>query len=242
MYRAAILTDVHANFPALQAVLADLREWPFDALYHLGDAIGIGPFPAETLELLLTQPALRCVMGNHDAYFVHGIPAAMPPREAAHQRWVHAQLTPDLRATMATWPNLHTEHHGSLCMSFLHYGLADNERRFQSILANGTPADLDGLFASVPGQLIWYGHDHRRADCTSKRARYVNPGALGCSHDALARYARLTVDVAGSYRIELCAVPYDPSPLFTALVERGVPERDFIEPVFLGRITSPDRR
>lgn len=235
MYRAAILTDVHANLPALQAALADLRHWQHDALYHLDDAIGIGPFPAETLELLLAQPSLRCVMGNHDAYFVHGIPAAMSPGEADHQRWVHDQLAPDLRSTMATCPYLRIEEHSPLSMSFLHYGLAGDGRSFQPILADPTPTDVDGLFASVPGRLIWYGHHHPRADCTTNQGRYINPGALGCSHDGLARYARLTVDVDWGYRVELCAVPYDPSPLFTALAEREVPERDFIQRVLFGR-------
>lgn len=64
--RMVVLTDVHANLPALRAALQAIRAAVYDAIFHTGDAIGIGPFPAETLDLLLTTPRLHGVMGNHD--------------------------------------------------------------------------------------------------------------------------------------------------------------------------------
>ena len=54
--KIAVLTDVHGNLPALQAALSVLRREDADAIFHTGDAIGIGPFPAECLELLLARP------------------------------------------------------------------------------------------------------------------------------------------------------------------------------------------
>lgn len=52
--KLAVLTDVHANLPALRAALRALEQEGFDLLVHLGDAIAIGPFPSECLELLLS--------------------------------------------------------------------------------------------------------------------------------------------------------------------------------------------
>lgn len=46
--RIVIITDVHANLPALEAALAAIRADGATAIYHIGDAIGIGPFPAES--------------------------------------------------------------------------------------------------------------------------------------------------------------------------------------------------
>ena len=54
--KIAILTDVHGNLPALQVALRAIRREGADAIFHTGDAIGIGPFPAECLELLLSTP------------------------------------------------------------------------------------------------------------------------------------------------------------------------------------------
>jgi hypothetical protein len=79
-----------------------------DAIYHTVDAIGIGPYPAESLDRLLHTPRVRCVMGNHDAWFAYGLPQPQPSwmseGEVAHQRWVHAALDPALRPVVARWP------------------------------------------------------------------------------------------------------------------------------------------
>src|SRR5438270_14054285 len=72
--KIAVITDAHANLPALRAALEAIRAEGCDAIFHTGDAIGIGPFPAETLELLLGTPHMQCVTGNHDAWFVEGLP------------------------------------------------------------------------------------------------------------------------------------------------------------------------
>ena len=106
--RIAVITDAHANLPALDAALAAIRGDGASAVYHTGDAIGIGPFPAEVLDRLLHEPGMRSVMGNHDAWFAFGLlcprPAWMGEGELAHQRWVHAQLDPALRPAVAAWP------------------------------------------------------------------------------------------------------------------------------------------
>lgn len=64
--KIAILTDVHGNLPALQVALRAIRREGADAIFHTGDAIGIGPFPAECLELLLSTPGMNLICGNHD--------------------------------------------------------------------------------------------------------------------------------------------------------------------------------
>ena len=103
--RVAVCTDAHANLPALRAALTAIDRLGVDAIYHTGDLIGIGPYPAECLDLLLRRADARCLMGNHDAWFAFGLPAPRPPwmseGEWEHQQWVHAQLDASLRATVA---------------------------------------------------------------------------------------------------------------------------------------------
>jgi predicted phosphodiesterase len=76
--RIAVFGDAHSNLPALQAALVAIAREGCDALYHLGDAIAIGPYPAECLDLLLSTPKVRLIMGNHDAWFAHGLPRPQP--------------------------------------------------------------------------------------------------------------------------------------------------------------------
>src|SRR6188474_2067881 len=62
--RIAVLSDIHGNLPALEAVLAALR--PYDAIWQLGDVVGYGPQPNEVVALLESENALG-VRGNHDS-------------------------------------------------------------------------------------------------------------------------------------------------------------------------------
>ncbi|MFI5254860.1 MAG: metallophosphoesterase family protein, partial [Candidatus Limnocylindrales bacterium] len=62
--RIAVLSDIHANLPALEAVLAALA--PFDAIWQLGDIVGYGPEP-DAVVTRLREAGARGVRGNHDA-------------------------------------------------------------------------------------------------------------------------------------------------------------------------------
>jgi predicted phosphodiesterase len=75
-----VMTDAHANLPALQAALAAIQAEGYDQLVHTGDAIAIGPYPAESLDLLLATPNIRFTKGNHDQWFAEGLPNPIPDK------------------------------------------------------------------------------------------------------------------------------------------------------------------
>jgi predicted phosphodiesterase len=64
--RCAILADIHANLQALEAVLADAREYGCEEFHCLGDVVGYNANPSECLEIVRELPGV-CVLGNHDA-------------------------------------------------------------------------------------------------------------------------------------------------------------------------------
>ncbi len=233
--RLIVLTDIHANLPALDAALHEIEQQGYDLLVHTGDVIGIGPFPAECLECLCSLPRVQLILGNHDAWFAQGlpnpIPAWMSDGEVAHQQWTHAQLDPAHRAEVATWPLVDTQELAGLACTFLHYPLT-NTQDWQPILRNPTIADLDQAFANVPTPLIFYGHHHPFSDMQG-RARYINPGSLGCASTAIARYTSVEIE-NGMYTVRHHHVPYDDAPLYQAFERRQVPERAFISRAFFG--------
>jgi predicted phosphodiesterase len=103
--RALILSDVHSNLEALQAVMEDAqRRGGFDIVWLLGDLVGYGPDPGACLEVLHGCPLLA-VAGNHD----HAAIGKMDPEEfnyaaAAAARWTAAQLSEDDRAFLDNLP------------------------------------------------------------------------------------------------------------------------------------------
>lgn len=248
--KIAIITDVHANLPALDAVLAAISALDCDEIVHTGDAIGIGPYPVETLTRLLALPRIHFVIGNHDDWFASGLPEPRPDwmsaGEGEHHRWVHALLghaDPGFRRTVATWPwTLDDNVHG-VRVRYQHYALNADRSGFCSIVPNPTGIDLDRIFAGSPQigeaevgpDVIFYGHHHPASDLVGPSGtRYVNSGALGCARDDLARFAILDVDSSGSWQVVQHAVPYDRTALLQAFDERDVPEREMIRRAFFG--------
>lgn len=231
-----IFTDTHANLPALQAVLGVAVREGYDEIIHTGDALCIGPQPSECLDLLLRTPRLTCLMGNHDYYFAHGIPTPPPAwmslPELQHKQWTYAQISPALRRDVAAWQwTAHREVAGER-LAFLHYALRRNGIGFRRIIHQPTADELDQLFEGVPGEVIFYGH-HHPSDDQRGRARYINPGSLGCHRHAVARFA-VAEAVGGTCRITLRQVPYDDTSLFQAFGQRNIPEAAFMQKVFFG--------
>jgi predicted phosphodiesterase len=236
MVRIAVLTDVHGNLPALRAALAAIEDAECDAVYHTGDAIAIGPYPAECLDLLLGTPGMRCVMGNHDAWFAFGLPVPRPDwmseGEHAHQLWTHGQLDPALRSVVAGWPFAIEEEIEGVRVLFVHYALDETGRGFRWLGPNPGAEALDAAFGGG-ADLVCFGHNHAPRDLTG-RARYLNPGALGCSVEPRARFAIVEIE-AGGFSVRPQAVMYDDAGLIREFGRRDVPEREFILRNFFGR-------
>ncbi len=97
--RAAVISDIHANLPALEAVLADVDGSGADEIWCLGDLVGYGASPRECLDLLLDRCAV-CLRGNHDLAALGEIDIeAFSPGAATAARWTREKLGEDgLRA------------------------------------------------------------------------------------------------------------------------------------------------
>lgn len=235
--KIAILADIHGNLPALQAVLQDCLRQGYDEIYSIGDAIAIGPQPAECLDLLLNTPHTHLLLGNHEMWYAFGLPEPQPEwmsdGEVVHQRWVHEQLDPALREAVAEWPVVIEESFEGVRTVLLHYEPLDAASTlFHSLDRDAGLPGLDRLFGHYGADLVFYGHSHIAAD-DHGQARYINPGSLGCTREPAAPYALLDCD-RGRCTVEVRAVPYDDAPLFAAFEERRVPDREFLYGAFFG--------
>jgi len=228
--KVAIFADVHANLPALQAALAEIQRLGCEATYCLGDTIAIGPQPAECLDLLLDTPNLYPTLGNHDSWYVHGLPQPQPEwmsdGEVMHQQWVHAQLEARHRAAIEQWPDVMEKEVEGVRLALMHYPPG-------STIHRPSAEELDRLFHDYAADVIGYGHTHVAWQRTGENTTYVNPGALGCDREPLARFVTVACR-AGEYTLENHAVPYDDEPLYRAFEERRVPEREFLYRAFFG--------
>jgi predicted phosphodiesterase len=98
--RILIISDIHANLTALEAVLADAE--PFDQVWCLGDVVGYGPDPNECIERVRVLPHLRCVLGNHDAAILGQIDINAFNDEARRSlEWLQTTLESENRSWLA---------------------------------------------------------------------------------------------------------------------------------------------
>lgn len=234
--RIAVLADIHGNLPALQAVLEDVSRQGCDAVYSIGDAISIGPHPAECVDLLLKTPNVHLLLGNHELWYVSGLPQPQPDwmgeGEVAHENWGHEQLGPSLRETIAGWPWVVEDTLDGVRVVLLHFEPDDSPSGFSSFDRDAGTAGLDRLFGHYGADVVLFGHSHIAVDVQGQ-ARYVNPGSLGCTPEPAAPYVLLDC-ARGRCTVERRLVAYEDGPLFAAFEERQVPERVFLYGAFFG--------
>lgn len=236
--KIGIFTDVHANLPALSACFEKFSEEGCDEVYHLGDLIGIGPFPKECLELVGKQDNVKLIMGNHDAWYANGLGDPYPPymneEEVAHHLWTHNEIGAEYRDLVANWKfELNVKYSEELQIHFLHYGLNERKTWFYPFIHDPNIESLDQMFDGIEASHIFYGHQHVASDFQGN-ARYVNLGSAGCYTEAVARVGIMSLE-NGKVRLAKYAIPYDDRDLFTAFEDRNVPARDFIIKTFITR-------
>jgi len=103
--RYAILSDIHSNLAAFQAVLLDAGDrGGFDEIWCLGDVVGYGPDPVECIRLLRQYPHI-CIAGNHDWAAIDKVDTSdFNPDAAAAAHWTSGQLGPEEVEYLETLP------------------------------------------------------------------------------------------------------------------------------------------
>lgn len=113
--RVLVLSDIHANLTALDAVLADAGA--VDAAWCLGDIVGYGPDPNEVVERMRQLPNLTCLLGNHDVAVLGQMDYAVFNTEARRSLlWQKKALTPENAAFLEQLPQ-ETQVRGSVSLA-----------------------------------------------------------------------------------------------------------------------------
>jgi diadenosine tetraphosphatase ApaH/serine/threonine PP2A family protein phosphatase len=222
--RLAVLSDIHANLEALQAVLTEADAREADAVVCLGDVVGYGPDPGPCVDLV-RERCEATVMGNHDAAVALGEGAETLPRDGQAAAALHRRLlTADQTAWVAGLPYAATAHGVTL----VH---ASPERPAEWLRLDSFSA-VQAQFAAFETAVCFVGHSHKPAvvsdtvGVTRVRPghRYlINVGSVGQprDHDPRAAFGLFDTE-AVSY--ELVRVHYDLARTRMRIAEQGLPE------------------
>ena len=231
--RVAVLSDIHSNLVALDAVLADAGR--VDAVWHLGDVVGYGPDPDGVVARLIGVGAVG-VRGNHDAAALGGPEIEwFNPEARAAAEWTRDTIDGTTRAWLSALP----ERHAIDRMTLVHGSPRDPIREYVS-----SPDIARENLAVLATDFCLHGHTHLpvaftldrddrlqvvvpdrddRIDLAGQRA-LINPGSVGQPRDGDpdASYLILDPDTATA---TWHRVPYDIPAVQAAILAAGLPRR-----------------
>ncbi len=255
--RYALISDIHANLQALDAVLADIdRRSDVDAIYHLGDLVGYSSEPNEVVARI-HERAIPGVAGNYDstvalAYKHCGCRSENPRQEElAHISfaWTCEWTSAESKRLLAALPfriDLRPlgGHVSGPTVALVHAHSANaliyvTEDRSDDFLLR--MAQQAGLKA---GDVLCFGHTHRPWHRTVNGIHFVNTGSVGRPKDGDWRAGYVLLEAgAGDPGVEFVRVPYDMEATIAGIREARLPE-DFVESLRgggQGRTSSGDR-
>ncbi len=252
--RVAMVSDIHGNTVALDAVLGDLAGLePVDEVWALGDLVAVGPDPVGALERLTALRPLRCLAGNTERYVISG-ERALPDAEEAARRphlpglisgfaWTAGQL---LAAGWLDWlcelpGRLTADVVGDRSLVGVH---ATPERDDgKGIHPGRTDAELDAMLVEADADILCAGHTHVALWRTTARGHVVNLGSVSnppVGSDGRASYAVFDF-TDGNVRVEHRQVSYDHGKVIDQLIAVRHPSVGFIEDSYFGRYLNAER-
>ena len=229
-----LISDIHGNLEALEAVLAELKDC--DAFLCLGDLVGYGPDPGACLDRVRGLPGLVCVAGNHDLAVVNRFDVTTfndYAREAVF--WTQRQLSPEHISYLDSLPL-----RARAADAELVHGSLPNEMDYIS-----TTWEATSCFEAMAGDLCFVGHTHvaeyywqrdragvaeqkalrsgGRADLVDDLRYIVNPGGVGQPRDRNPA-ASCGIYDAESRAVEIRRVEYDVARVQAKMRKAKLPE------------------
>ena len=251
--RYALISDIHANLPALQAVLEEIGARPeIDATYHLGDLVGYAPWPNEVVALLRAF-RVEGISGNYDStvaldYRHCGCKYEDPRQEELSHlsfEWTKRHTSAATRAHLAALPfrldlrpqGGHTPGprvilvHGAPTLNTL-YWTEDRPDSFCLKMAEQAGAGR--------GDVICFGHTHKPWHREVEGIHFVNTGSVGRPKDGdwRAGYVILDLPASGPVSVEFVRVEYDLEEAVRAIRASDLPD-DFAEYLRTGGVSRP---
>lgn len=235
----ALISDIHANLPALEAVLADIAaRSDIGATYHLGDLVGYAPWPNEVIATL-RDAGIPGVAGNYDSTVATDYKHCGCQYEDARQEelshlsyeWTRAHVSPETKAFLGGLPfriDLRplgghlsgptvTQLHGNQVLNTV-YVHEERPDGFLEKMASGVGARA--------GDVICFGHTHKPWHRVVGGIHFVNTGSVGRPKDGdwRAGYALLEVRPdEPTVSVEFVRVEYDVERAARAILESDLP-------------------
>ncbi len=235
--KVALIGDVHANLPALEAVLNHAHEQGVEAIWNVGDFVGYGAFPDEVVRRLKQEEALS-IVGNYDSKVLRF--------KKKQKQWRKKKRLEKYLAFMWAYKNLSKKSRKYL--RFLSKEMRIKVKGRRVLLTHGSPKSseehlapdtpdeyLRELAQIAQADVIICGHSHRPFVRQVDGVWFINTGSVGRPDDGDPRacYAILEID-SESIQVQHYRLEYDVERAVAAIRENELPEA-FAQMLLQGR-------
>ena len=234
--RCALISDVHANLPALEAVLRDVDTKGLAAsTYHLGDLVGYAPWPNEVVALI-RERGIPGIAGNYDStvatdYKHCGCKYEDPRQEELSHvsyQWTREHVTPETKAFLGALPfRLDVRplggHIAGSTLILVHGNPTLNTLYWTEDRPDSFCAKMAEIAGAKEGDVIAFGHTHLPYHREVGGVHFVNTGSVGRPKDGDPRAGYVVLDIATSVEVEFVRVPYDVTKATTAIRQSDLP-------------------
>jgi len=234
MHRIAIFSDVHANLPALNAVLEDIDAKKPEAIYCLGDLVDFAPWPNEVIDTI-RQRYIPTLMGNHDERIAHDLRVTPLAKHSLEEQTARAQaieytrkvITEENKKYLGGLPKqLQLSFGGAHAANNILLVHASTRSIDEYVYEEHPQDDLIDMFRDNQVNAIVMGHTHyayiRSLDTGDMLA--VNTGSVGRSKEKMPFASYLMLSITDSQiRPELVRVPYPISETIHGIRKSEVP-------------------
>lgn len=236
--RYALISDIHANLHALDAVLADIdTRGDIDATFHLGDLVGYSSHPNEVVARL-RERGIAGIAGNYDSTVATDYTHCGCRSETARQEEL-AHLSYEY--TRATVTPATKRYLGGLPFSLDVRPLGGHAAGPRLVLVHGTPTlntvywtedrsddfcrKMAATVSLKAGDAIAFGHTHKPWHRVVDGIHFVNTGSVGRPKDGDWRAGYVWLELGtGEPRVEFVRVTYDVDAAARGVIEAGLPE------------------
>jgi len=225
--RIAVISDIHGNRAALEAVLDDLATQRADAVYCLGDLVGYAPFPDEVVNRI-RQEGIPTIMGNYD----DGVGFERDECGCAYRDSVEQELG----QRSLDWTKRHVTAENKTFLRTLHKEIRLDADGRRVLLVHGSPRKMNEylfedrplssfqrLAASSAAEVIVFGHTHKPYTKTVDGVLFLNVGSVGKPKDGDWRACYAILEGAGP-SVEFRRVAYDVQSTAAAIRASELPD------------------
>ena len=237
--KIGIITDIHSNIKALDAVLKKFDEENIEKIICCGDIVGMSLYPEECVQTLKKlKDKLICVAGNHEKYITDGLPLvvhddkrSLNEDEIKNHNWNHKKLSNNSIEYIKELKLTESINVNDKKIFIVHYPI-NEDNSYKRMIKEPTALEIEENFSDIDADIYLFGHTHKYSVNKKDDKWYINPGSLGCPKNTNAALCGILEINNDEIKYKELEIKYDIDNCIKEIEESTMPFKEHIISIF----------